>query len=305
MSLRSAWLPSLHVFASAARHQNLAHAADELHLTASAVSHHVRKLETLLGVMLFQRHARGVALTPEGSVLADAVAAAVTDIDAAIGALAGLRRPQGAQRVRVNVLPSLAACWLVPRLSRFAAAHPQIRLTIETERTLTRFDAAGPDLVVRHGPGRWPGLTAHFLMDDALFPAAAPTLPGLGEIAAPAQIASLPLIFDLGLEGWREWFRAAGVRTVRLANMHTFSDADDALNAAAGGLGVVLARKHLVQPFLADGRLVRLPGPILPTRFAYYAVHPAERTPSPAAAALIDWLQREAHASSIVANAMA
>src|SRR3546814_5326573 len=72
MNLRSALLPSLGVFAAAARHQNFAHAADELHLTASAVSHHVRKLEASLGVALFQRHARGVTLTGEGRLLADA-----------------------------------------------------------------------------------------------------------------------------------------------------------------------------------------------------------------------------------------
>ena len=82
MSLRPALLPALGVFAAAARHQNFAHAADELHLTASAVSHHVRKLEALLGVVLFQRHARGVKLTLEGRQLADAANAALGDIDA-------------------------------------------------------------------------------------------------------------------------------------------------------------------------------------------------------------------------------
>src|SRR3546814_256456 len=87
MNLRSALLPSLGVFAAAARHQNFAHAADELHLTASAVSHHVRKLEASLGVALFQRHARGVTLTGEGRLLADAASAAVSELDAVVQSL--------------------------------------------------------------------------------------------------------------------------------------------------------------------------------------------------------------------------
>ena len=85
--MRSALLPALAAFASAARHQNFAHAAEELHLTASAVSHHVRKLETALGVSLFQRHARGVALTPEGRLLADAAGSALAEVEAVLDSL--------------------------------------------------------------------------------------------------------------------------------------------------------------------------------------------------------------------------
>src|SRR3546814_3574132 len=110
MNLRSALLPSLGVFAAAARHQNFAHAADELHLTASAVSHHVRKLEASLGVALFQRHARGVTLTGEGRLLADAASAAVSELDAVVQSLG---RSDDRQRLRINTLHSLAHCWLL------------------------------------------------------------------------------------------------------------------------------------------------------------------------------------------------
>lgn len=126
MQLRPSLLPSLGVFAAAARHQNLAHAAEELHLTASAVSHHVRKLESLLGVSLFQRHARGVTLTAEGRQLADAATAALADVAAVAGSL----HPQGdVVPLRVTTLHSLAYCWLIPRLPRFCLAHPQVRST--------------------------------------------------------------------------------------------------------------------------------------------------------------------------------
>ena len=112
MVLRPDWLPALSAFESAARHQNFAHAAEELSLTASAVSHHVRKLEARLGVSLFQRHARGVTLTAEGRQLADSASNALADMD---GVLRGLRAGSGdGERVRITTLHSLTHSWLLP-----------------------------------------------------------------------------------------------------------------------------------------------------------------------------------------------
>jgi DNA-binding transcriptional LysR family regulator len=290
--LRPGLLPALAAFAAAARRQNFAHAAEELHLTASAVSHHVRRLEALLGVALFQRHARGVALTPEGRLLADAAGSALQDLESVLATLKG-----GGQesRVRITCLPSFASAWLIPRLPGFIAAHPGLRLSVDTDRALARFDGGGPDLGIRYGPGRWPGLDAQHLMDDTLFPVAAPTLPGVDGLQSPRDIARLPLIADLAMEGWREWFRAAGVRNpLRASEAHSFSDTHDALRAAAAGLGAALARRTLAAPLLEGGLLARLPGPELPTRFAYYVVQPEHRHPSPAAAAFVRWLQGEA-----------
>lgn len=291
MTLRSTVLPALGVFAAAARHQNFAHAAEELHLTASAVSHHVRRLEAILGVILFQRHARGVALTAEGRTLADAASAALADLDAVSGSLRGSR---DIIQLRVTTLHSLTYCWLIPRLPTFTTAYPRVRLSIETGIALTRFDEGGPDLGIRHGAGHWSGLTAHHLMDDALFPVAAPTLAGIAAVTEAAHVARLPLVADLGLQGWRDWFHAAGVRGVRLPQMHTFSDSTAAMQAGVCGLGAVLARTHIAAPYLQSGQLVRLPGPQLKSRFAYYAVHPSHRQPSATASMFIEWLRGEA-----------
>jgi len=288
MALRADWLPALAAFEAAARHQNFAHAAEELHLTASAVSHHVRKLESRLGVVLFRRHARGVSLTAEGRQLADSASSALTDLD---GVLRGLRSVgDQPERVRISTLHSLVYTWLLPRLPAFAAAHPQIRLSIDTEVTLARFEDGGPDLAIRHGPGHWPGLTAHHLMDDALFPVAAPGLPGLDAVRAAADIARLPLVSDLARQGWHDWFRAAGVHGARLDERHVFSDTTDALEAAALGLGIALARARIATPYLDAGRLRQLPGPMLPTRWNYYVVYPAHRRLRPAARTFVDWL---------------
>ena len=288
MALRSDLLPALAAFEAAARHQNFAHAAEELHLTASAVSHHVRKLEARLEVSLFQRHARGVSLTAEGRQLADAAGSAMADME---GVLRSLRVASAEHdRVRITTLHSLAYTWLLPRMPDFVAAHPQLRLSVDTEIALTRFDEGGPDLGIRHGPGHWPGLTAHHLMDDYLFPVASPHLPGVSELGEAAQVARLPLISDHARQGWHDWFRAAEVHGVKLDERYSFSDTTDALQAAVYGLGAALAREQVAVPYLRSGQLVRLPGPSVKARWGYYAVYPAHRRLRASARLFLDWL---------------
>lgn len=295
MTLRSDWLPALVAFESAARHQNFAHAGEELHLTASAISHHVRKLEARLGVMLFQRHARGVALTAEGRRLADASGNALAELE---DVLSGLRRGAGGPGpVRVTALHSFTTAWIIPRLAGFAAAHPDVRLAFETEIALARFDDNGPDLGIRHGPGHWPGLSARLLLHEPLFPVASPTLAGVDDVASAADIARLPLVADLSRHGWADWFRNAGVRGAQPDERYVFTDSTDMLEAAAHGLGAALARGHVVTPWLASGRLRRLPGPDLPSRYAYYIVHPSHRPLRAEARAFADWLLDSAAAA--------
>lgn len=286
MNIRPELLPALAAFESAARHQNFAHAGEELHLTASAVSHHVRKLESRLGVTLFQRHARGVTLTAEGRQLADAAGSALSDLNGVLRDLHDARDDH--HRVRITTLHSLIYTWLLPRLPGLTAQHPQIRLVFESGIGLTRFDEGGPDLGIRHGPGHWPGLTAHHVMDDALFPMANAEI--ATRIETPADIARLPLVADLARQGWHDWFRAADVHGVQLDIRHTFSDSTAALEAATVGLGAALAREKIARPWLDSGRLQRLPGPMLPTRWSYYIVYPSHRRLRPAAQGFVDWL---------------
>ncbi len=131
-------------------------------------------------------------------------------------------------------------------------------------------------------------------MDEELFPVASPALPGLAAAKTPGDIAALPLVSDMGLQGWRDWFNAATCAALALPPMHTFADSTDAMLAAVHGIGAVLARSRVVQPYLQRRELVRLPGPAVKARFAYYAVHPAHRAPGPAAMLFLDWIKRQA-----------
>ena len=222
------------------------------------------------------------------SHLADTASSAIHDID---GAMQDLRsRRDDAHTVRITTLHSFAYTWLIPKLPAFAAAHPDIRLRVDTEMSLTRFDDVGPDLGIRHGPGRWPGLSARHLMDEALFPVAAPALAGVERVRAPADILRLPLVADLSHQGWHDWFRANGVHGARIDERFVFSDSTDMLRASAIGLGAALARERIVAPWLASGQLVRLPGEAMPGRYAYHIVYPAHRRPRPAVRRVIDWL---------------
>jgi DNA-binding transcriptional LysR family regulator len=130
-------------------------------------------------------------------------------------------------------------------------------------------------------------------MDETLFPVASPTLAGLGKLQGAEDVAKLPLVSDLSRHGWQDWFRSAGVRNARLDERYHFNDTTDALKAAVHGLGVALGRERIVAPYLADGRLVRLPGPEVPSRFGYYVVYPAHRRLKPAARAFVDWLLKQ------------
>lgn len=301
MALRADSLSALAAFESAARHQNFAHAAEELHLTASAVSHHVRKLEARLGVALFQRHARGVALTPAGRQLADAASTSLADLDDVMRALRASREDQ--ELVRVATLHSLTCSWLLPRLGGFSEANPDVRLSIETGFALARFDEGGPDLAIRLGPGQWPGVHAHRLMDETLFPVGAPHMPGRESLESARDLARLPLIADNARQGWPDWFRAAKVRGAAPDERYRFTDSMGALTAATFGLGPALAREHIVQPFLDAGSLLRLPGPAVPGRWAYWVIHPTHRRLREPARRFVDWLLSCAHSATGAAPA--
>jgi DNA-binding transcriptional LysR family regulator len=293
MGTRAEWLSALAAFEAAARHQNFAHAGEELHLTASAVSHHVRKLESRLGLPLFQRHARGVALTAAGRQLADAASSSLADLE---DVLRGLKASSGdADLVRIATLHSFTCAWLMPRLPAFAAAHPQVRLSFETGFALARFDDSGPDLAVRHGAGQWPGAQSTLLLEEKLFPVASPQI--ARGVASAGDVARLPLVSDNARQGWPDWFREAQVRGITPDERFRFTDSTGALEAASTGLGAVLAREHIVAPYLANGRLVRLPGPAVRARWAYYVVVPTHRRARPAARAFVDWLLEQARAA--------
>lgn len=298
MALKPALLIPLVAFEAAARHQNFARAATELHLTASAISHHVRQLEARLGAPLFVRHARGVTLTAAGQQLANASTGAFEDLALS---LAHVRSGDDEARrtVHVTTLHSFAVAWLIPRLPAFHARHPDVHINLETETALSRFDDGGPDFGIRFGGGDWPELDKHHLLGDALRVLASPArVPNHATMTVDA-VLDLPLIGDFSRQGWPDWCRNAGLSRDRLVPHLQARDSIEAIAAAVAGVGAVLTRESVARPWLDSGALVPLPGPVLPSRWSYYLVKPKGRRLKPAAQAFSDWLLGQAAQAAV------
>jgi LysR family glycine cleavage system transcriptional activator len=294
-------LDTLRVFSVAARHLSFTKAADELHLTQSAISHRVRALEEELGVSLFSRLTRRMALTPAGQALAPRVERAVADIARAIADLDG----GGEQRrLTVTTLPSVASRWLVPRLSRFHARNPAIELQLIADPNPLDLRSARIDLAIRFGHGAYPGCVVTRLMPDSVFPVCSPRLIAKhGPTATIDALFRLPLLHDSATEGdgsgsdWRSWLDHLGRSDLSCSNGQRFSDARLLIDAAALGLGVALARASLVADLVRAGSLICPLRLSAPTAFAYYLLALPEAVDLPKVACFRNWLQSEAAAT--------
>jgi LysR family glycine cleavage system transcriptional activator len=286
--------PPLHAlqgFVAAARAGNLSRAAESLHLTVSALSHQIRGLEERLGQRLFVRVARGVELTADGQCLFDRVSPHFDAIEQAL-------QPYRARRddvLTITLMPSFATSWLVPRLPRFLAAHPQLEINLQSTVNKVDFERQSDiDAGLRYGPGEWPGLHAVHLFDDWVAPTATPEL--VERLGRPTleTLGDFPL---LGAPGgrWSDWFRQFG-GTPPKRYVATFDDSETLHRAAVEGLGVALGRLTLMRPMVEAGRLVTLFDERLKAEFAHYLVFPERSVRHRGLHAFRDWLLEEAQA---------
>jgi LysR family glycine cleavage system transcriptional activator len=213
-------------------------------------------------------------------------------IDAATSELlAG--RAQGP--LTASVLPSFAARWLVPRLGRFRARHPEIDLRISTSQHLVDFAREDVDIGIRMGRGHYPGLRVDRLFGEALIPVCSPALlEGSDPLRAPADLRHHVLLHDDDYTGWRLWLELAGVGDIDARRGPIFTDSGMVVQAAAEGQGVALARAALAAWDLATGRLVRPFEVAMPHDLAYYLVCPEAIAERPRIAAVRAWLLDEA-----------
>jgi LysR family transcriptional regulator, glycine cleavage system transcriptional activator len=294
-------LDTLRIFAVAARHLSFTKAANELHLTQSAISHRIRSLEDELGVVLFNRLTRRLELTLVGQALARRIDRAVGDIARAV---ADLDEASDERRLSVTVLPSVAAYWLVPRLPRFHACNPGIELQVIADPSLRDLRSAGIDLALRFGRGAYPGYAATILMPDRVFPVCSPRLIAKhGPITSIETLLDLPLLHDSSTEGdgsgsdWRSWLNYLGRDDLNSDNGQRFSEAGLLIEAAVLGLGVALGRASLVSNLVANGTLI-CPLPLTaPTAFSYYLLALSEAATLPKIVRFREWLQAEAAAT--------
>lgn len=295
MSVKLPPLSSLRAFEAAARLRSFKKAAEELSVTATAVSHRMRVLEEYLERPLFVRKVRSVELTPQGQMLLAAVSGSFQTIASTIEQI---RQPHRAS-VTLSATPAFATKWLVPRLAGFQAEHPDIDLHIHASNLPVDLNTGTADLAIRYGHGHYAGVTATLLLQDHFAPVASPAL--LATIGP--QASQWPLIhFDwhrpLPVElTWDAWARASGRSLSERSAEIRYSEESHAIQAAVSGQGVALLSLLLVEDELRLGLLQVVAEPRL-EGMAYHVLRPDRQPVSDAVSTVADWLIRTARGDS-------
>jgi LysR family glycine cleavage system transcriptional activator len=282
-------MQALRAFDAAARLASLTRAAESLHVTHGAISHQIKALEADLGVRLVQRAGRGIRLTDEGARFAARVRDA---LDALADAVRDVTEHASPHRIRVSVVPSFAARWLLPRLGRFVEAHPDTDLDVRASSAMVDFSREDLDFGIRHGMGGWPGVIAEPLFEETYFPVCSPRLGGGRLPAKPADLARHVLLRSED-EPWEPWFRAAGLDWPEPSRGPMFNDSSHTMQAAAEGQGIALARESLLGNDLRTGALVPLFDIRIKAARRFYLVYPPRLAEAPKLALFRDWLHSE------------
>lgn len=285
-------IANLLAFEAVARRRSFASAAAELHLTASAISHQVARLESHVGVRLFERSAHGVRLSTAGERYLARVGGALT----AIGAATDDLRQGFSNSLYVHSAPSIGSLWLIPRLRAFALAHPDITLNLSAAHTPSDFALGQADIDIRYGVPQWPDLVVEPLFEERIVPLASPAFIRQQRLTRPEQLLVVPLIqSNVSVVQWSDWFQAFVFRRAPDRFAVRFDRAQNSLDAAAQGLGVALESSTIAGGHLGEGKLEPVFGLERAIKVkAHFAVYPARHAKRPPVEAFLNWLHSEA-----------
>jgi len=293
-------LNALRAFEAAARHLSFTKAAEELFVTQAAVSHQVKALEEHLGMALFRRLNRRLMLTDAGQAYLPPLRDAFDGIERATRRLS---RQESNNVIRLTTMASFGSRWLVPRLSRFRASHPEYDVLVSIADQVVDLENDGFDIGIRYGRGNYPGYRVIHLMDDDFFVVCSPKLlEGPHPLKQPADLRHHTLLHDDVSRSahqdqtWRAWLMAAGVSDIDPDRGPGFSDSHLVIQAAVDGMGVALGRRTLVSLDLQEGRLVRPFGDSSRTDFGYYIALPHSKADLPKLKLFCEWVIEEATA---------
>src|SRR3954466_9932682 len=294
-------LPALDLlvgFEAAARHLSFTKAGEELFLTQSAVSRQMKELEDQLGVALFQRRHRALALTDAGQQFYAAAAQVIATMRAATERLrtqSGRRRP-----LSVTTTHSFAALWLIPRLAGFTRDHPEVDVRITAETRVQDLERDSLDVALRHGPPSLAGPHALRLFGERVFPVCSPKLLRKRPLKAPADLKNHVLLQYDDPDGrhpwlhWKTWLEVERIADLRPAGTLSFSGYEQIIPAAVAGHGVALGRSPLVKDLVGAGELVApFKSSADPAR-SYFAIVSKTANERPEVAAFVSWLKAEA-----------
>src|SRR5450830_516308 len=284
-------LAALRAFEAAARHESFSRAAEEIHVTPGAISHQIRALEEELGLLLFIRNGKRIAITDSGQRFAAAIRKSLGEIATAAEALQEQNRQQ---RLVVSSPPSFASRWLAPRLWKFVDRHPGIEVVLQSSSHLNDLTRDGIDVGLRFGLGSYPGLKSEKILEEFYYPVASPHYRQGRLPSSPQQLRDCALLRMDGLqESWLPWFALAGLDLPDPAGGLVTEDSSLTLRAAADGAGVALTRHAIASQEIAAGELLRLFALALRSERAYYFVTPPGSAAKPEVAYFRDWIQQE------------
>jgi LysR family transcriptional regulator, glycine cleavage system transcriptional activator len=275
-------LNAVRAFEAVARHLSMTLAAEELHVTPGAISKQIQALEEHLGTPLLKRGHRQVTLTRHGI---DFYRAASQAVDLLRAASMRMKKKAKRRQLKIRAYTTFAMRWLIPRLSGFHAAHPDIEVLLTASLENVDFKRDDLDGAIRLGDGKWPGVVAHRLVSNILVPVASPKLLKAGPaLSKPADLAEHTLLHSIARpDDWAHWLEAAGVLDqVDAHSGMTYESSAFAYTAAMEGHGVAIAQLFLVEDDLRSGKLKR---PFRKTLdmgdFTYYLLVPKHRAESP------------------------
>lgn len=280
-------LTALRSFEAVARLGSITRAAEELHVTHSAISQQIRLLEDLLGITLFVREGRGLRLTEEGRIYALQIRSGLAELGEATRLIQA--RPREGD-LAVAVLPSFGAQWLLPRLHRFQALHPHYRVSIRASLDILDLRQGLVDVGIRIGQGNWEGLQQLRLFDDQLLMVAAPGFNAGRLPQTPQQVMAGPLIRSV--ESWQPWCQLAGIEEPGEALLW-INDSNLILEMVRQGQGITLERRSLVQRDLDAGRLVQVTDIVAPYPHPCWLVWPPRESARHKQEVFAAWIQQE------------
>ena len=286
-------LSAIAAFTVAAQELNFTRAADILHITPSAVSHRIKQLEKQLGVALFIRHAQGVKLTIAGQSLLKHAVHGMNNIQH------GIEQSQfssNRQKLNIAVIPSLSQSWLIPRLSQFKSAHPELEISLTVSDQLVNFASSQIDCHLHFGSGSYQGLIAQFLSHETVYPVCHPSLlKDTSDLSTLIERHGL-LHYQAGIEdepggiGWAQWFENFQIEKPAQSQNSWFSHVAMALCGARCSQGIALGWHKMLEQDLAQQQLTKIGNDSLTTHFHYYLVAPEQNWQKPAVKAFKDWL---------------
>lgn len=290
-------LNPLRAFEVAARHLSFTRAAEELCVTPSAVSHQIKVLEDSLGIALFVRDTKSLILTSAGKTYLPGVQEAFRQL---VQATYLVKRERHSQALKLNLPPTFAAKWLIPRMRRLMAEHPDIDLHVSTSKNVSDFERDDVDVEIRYGRGEYAGLHAELCLPVSVTPVCSPALADSVPLKVLSDLRHHTLLHDnstyddVSNPDWATWLDHAGISGVDATRGPSFWPSHLVIDAAIDGLGVALAKRNWVRRDLAAGRLIEPFAELtLKVEFSYYLVYPLERKDDPRIQAFTQWMRAE------------